>query len=349
MRFFLVILYGICAIPLLADDVLDQELAWTWLYEKRFLAEEQEKNKEKTELQFSKYELPAFSQLVFSWNSFRSCEGYFSFWAQARDAQTKSWGTWHKMAEWGAGVQRSYLSRDCSKTSYHHVRLEMKTGHTGDAFRIRIVAHNSADLSLMKAIAVSSSDFTKFKQESLQELDNLATSIYLKDVPKQSQMALMHEDNTKMCSPTSCSMLIGYLTDMKINPIDFAQNSYDGGLEAYGSWPFNTAHAFELCGGAIFFAAARLSSFRALYKKLQAGIPVVVSVRGEIDGAPKAYNNGHLLIVVGWNARKKHVICHDPAFADDEQTVRQYPVEDFLRAWERSHRLAYLADPIQFL
>ena len=81
--------------------------------------------------------------------------------------------------------------------------------------------------------------------------------------------------------------------------------------------------------------------------QLAQGIPVTVSVRGTLDGAPKAYDNGHLLVIVGWNAKKKAVICHDPAFDNHQYVLKQYPVQSFIRAWENSRRLAYWVDPVR--
>lgn len=140
-------------------------------------------------------------------------------------------------------------------------------------------------------------------------------------------------------------MLLGYLLGQEIDPLEFAEHSFDTGLDAYGSWPFNMAHAFERSGGEVYFAAARLNSFAGLYQRLKQGIPVVVSVRGYLAGAPKIYSHGHLLMVVGFDSERQRVICHDPAFPSDEKIFTSYPLKGFLMAWERSHRLAYLAEP----
>jgi len=38
------------------------------------------------------------------------------------------------------------------------------------------------------------------------------------------------------------------------------------------------------------------------------------------------------------------VLCHDPACESDKDVFKRYPLQDFLRAWETSHRLAYVAE-----
>jgi len=231
-------------------------------------------------------------------------------------------------------------------TKYLYVRLETNRSTLSDAFRIKIVSHEGANLGLVKSFSVCLSDFKKFRSESIGEMVLRLPSVYIKNVPKLSQFMIEHERNRGMCSPTSMTMLVEYLTNQKIDPMDFAEMAFDRGLNAYGSWPFNMAHAFERSSGSYWFAMERLHSFKSLYKHLLTGIPVVVSVRGKIKGAAKDYNSGHLLVVVGWDVRNKRVICHDPAFATENETVRGYSIEDFLAAWERSHRLAYIARPV---
>ena len=91
-----------------------------------------------------------------------------------------------------------------------------------------------------------------------------------------------------------------------------------------------------------------MNGFDQLHKKLMVGVPVVVSVRGKLEGGQKDYNSGHLLVVVGWDAKRKSVICHDPAFYSNKKTLVRYKLKSFLRAWERSHRLAYIAESLAF-
>jgi hypothetical protein len=141
-------------------------------------------------------------------------------------------------------------------------------------------------------------------------------------------------------------MLTGFFSKKHVDPLDFGQKAFDSGLDTYGNWPFNVAHCFELCGGGHFFSVARLPSFRHLYKFLRQKKPVAVSVRGKLKGAPKIYDKGHLLLVVGWDAKKRQVICHDPAMQKNKKVVKKYDIESFLSAWERSRRLAYIAEPI---
>jgi hypothetical protein len=330
---------------------------WTKLYKKKLSHEFSHEAIREHELGkyllWSESKTILFNQLVFSWNSKRPGSGYFTFEVQARDTETKKWYKWHEAAHWGNGIQRTLYDnakQDSVKTStsYVYVRLELPKNHLADAFRIRVKTKNGAELGLIKQLAVSLSNFSLFSPE-------LAENYYTRDyrsitihaVPVYCQMILDDLRADSMCSPTSLAMLVAYFLQKDIDPLNFAYKVYDPGLDAYGNWLLNIAHAYEVTGSRAYFSVARLASFAQLYQLLAKKIPVVVSVRGALLGAPKpSYDSGHLLIVVGYDSRTRSVLCHDPAAPDKSSVVRSYNLENFLGAWERSHRLAYCAEPV---
>jgi hypothetical protein len=320
---------------------------WTWLQQMDCNEIVRTMNRGKKILLFEKDKTEHFTQLVFSWNIMRPEEGYFSFYVQVRDAASRRWGTWHHMADWGADVQKTYLSKSDGVSSFVHVRLEMNDKKVADAFRIKIVPHKKASLSLVHSIAVALSDFNSFKPENL--VNSELQSIHIKGLPTIAQFALEHEDNSRICSPVSCTMLVQYLTGNYRDPLEFAAKSFDAGLGVYGSWPCNTAHAFEECNGSMHFMVRRMNSFADLHEQLMKGMPVVVSVRGNLPGALKSFPHGHLLVVVGWDNETRHVLCHDPAAESNEHVCKRYPMVDFLRAWECSHRLSYIAESVELI
>lgn len=318
---------------------------WSWTYRK-IIQPHELKTSKNNEFVFSKLNVPAFSQLIFSWNALRPNTGYFSFAVQVRDAQTKRWGKWHHMIDWGTAAQKSYLSASDGHSKYVHVRLETEGEKKADAFRIKIIGQEGVDIALVKLIAVATADYAQFKPESVETLASLP-SVFVRGVPKVSQFKVDHPESRRLCSPTSCSMVTSFLRGEHSDPVEFADNVFDHGLEIFGSWPFNMAFAFEQCLGNNWFFTTRLNGFSDIHRQLMQGIPVAVSIRGSLEGAPKAYEDGHLLVVVGWDAEKKSVICHDPAFDNHHQVLKYYPIKSFIRAWECSRRLAYWVDPVR--
>jgi hypothetical protein len=310
---------------------------WVWHYQ----ADLQRTSPTKKEQTVVRVGIPPFNQFLFCWNALRPSVGYFSFQIKTRDAATQRWGRWHTMAAWGNNMQQSYLSDSDGMSKYVHVRLEMEPPHRADAFAIKVTAHDGANLALIKRLFGTAIDYDRFKPEAAGTL--CLPSCTIDGVPQLAQLSINHTQCTQMCSPTSSTMLAGYLTGKQYDPLEFALKSYDHGLQAYGSWPFNVAHAFDACSGAWYYFNTRLNSFRELHAYLQRSLPVVVSVRGYLPGALKPFNNGHLLLVVGYDADKHAVVCHDPAAYEHADVVKKYPLEDFIRAWERSRRLAYVA------
>lgn len=322
---------------------------WSWLYRKQFVNNQMHRkfNKKQAELLFAKENVPLFSQLLFSWNALRPDDGHFSFYVQVRNAQTKKWGAWHHMADWGDQIQRSYITKSDGVARYVYVRLETGPSVLADAFRVKIAGSHNINMALIKECVVSVANYYQFKPERVDKHITQLSSVHIDGVPKISQRLIDHKDKDRVCSPTSCTMLTRFLTKQSFDPMEFASNAYDTGLEAYGSWPFNMAHAFEQADARAAFFTTRLNSFATLHQQLKRGMPTIVSVRGRLPGATSGYKHGHLLVVVGWDAKKQEVLCHDPGFYTVEQTFKAYPIKDFLRAWESSRRLVYWIDPIE--
>ncbi len=319
---------------------------WSWVYRKNYSQVKSPANRNKfrnkLSLTLTKTGVPAFTQLICSWNAQRPQRGSFTFWASVRDGNTGQWDDWHKLAEWGAVGQRTFRSNARFGSHHEYVRLEVPPGFEADAFRVQVKAHDGADLLLVKAIVVNVIDFRNFEAEYVDIMQ--FPSVSISDVPAQSQMILEHERARHLCYPTAFSMASGYLCGETVDPLEFAQGSYDENFDIFGGWALNAARAFEVCGGRAYVYPVRLSSFAGIYRQLLKGMPVPVSVRGTLQGSATPYAGGHLLLVVGWDQGRQHVLVHDPAFDSPEEVVTSYPLHDFLAAWERSRRLAYLID-----
>jgi len=323
----------------------DEGSVWTRSYRKVFSTQEQHQYDGQSQCTFERSQVMPFSQLIFSWNAVRPSHGSLVFFAQVRDKESLQWGPWHKMMSWGS-TQKSYedKKRTGILSSYHFVRLEVANDFLADAFRIRIEREGGARLSLLRSFVVSVTNLTAFVPEKTSDLRDLP-SVMIKGVPTVSQFMLDHSQADRLCSPTSCSMVVSFLGKKTVSPILFADSVYDEGLGVYGSWPFNTAQIYEALQEKVSASVVRMDSFKQVHTQLSKGVPVVVSVRGFLRGAPKSYDNGHLLVVVGWDAQRREVVCNDPAHATTAEVHTQYTLSDFLTAWERSRRLVYLIEP----
>jgi hypothetical protein len=115
---------------------------------------------------------------------------------------------------------------------------------------------------------------------------------------------------------------------------------HDDEWDIYGNWILNTAQGYQETGGAFRPHVRRLNGFPAVHRYLSEGLPVVVSVRGPLEGAPHPYASGHLICVIGYE--KGRVYCIDSGFPDDASTWTSYAMSDFLTAWSRRGYIAYV-------
>lgn len=286
-----------------------------------------------------KKEVKPFRQLLVYWNGTIPKNGHWQISAKVRDAKSKKWSKNILMLDWGKNRNFSYSNTKDLFAKNCHVRLE--TDNLADMYDIEFKAINST-LNGLTLIGATTSDFKKFKEEN--KIDYKENKSVLLDVPQISQLQVKHEDAHRICSPTSLTMVINYLTRKNLNPLNTAMNVYDPKLDAYGSWQYNIAYASHLIGDKYTIHLVRLNSFADILKSLYQNNPVIVSIRGNLTGALKDFPNGHLLVIVGYNSKTNKVICNDPAAESNKNVRKEYDLKEFIKAWEKSFRLAYYID-----
>jgi hypothetical protein len=278
-----------------------------------------------------------FDELILSWNSIRPFEGKYLFYVRVK---IDSWSPWLLYATWGSDGQSGFFkaTQDAPVRVYQDV-LSVRGGEKATGFQIKIVAQDNALLNNIQSLHVyTNSDET----EKSQSKSSYLLPVYLQ-VPGLSQMALNHKRSTALCSPTATAAVSRYLANnYNIDPVVFAQNSWDSGFDIFGNWVFNVAEASIQLGPQWDCWVDRLSGFDDIYEKLQEGTPVIVSVKGPLPGSAQPYSKGHLIAVIGYDPKEQKVICMDPAFSSDDQTHVCYALSDFIQAWNRRKRLAYI-------
>lgn len=305
-----------------------------------------------------------FSELILSWNASRPKKGHFSFWMNVKN---HTWSGWKKLATWGVNEQKTFSSTKNRYVHTKHVRVEMQRKQTGCAYQVKVVAHKGAELRRIKALFVNASNWNHF-QKTKPPLSLPSTLI--KAIPKQSQWWVKHKRKKDLCSPTSISMISRYFAGKKKlstrfkkltdETKSFANKVYDQSLNIFGNWLFNTAQAFNTTQGNVLYRVERLNNFESLYKYLVHKIPIAVSIWGNLKGHKKIensecawpYKNGHFIVVAGWNQAQRTVTCIDPAFSNTDGPkgiVRNYRINDFIRAWGRSKNLSYVPIPKKHL
>ncbi|MDP1880250.1 MAG: C39 family peptidase [Parachlamydiaceae bacterium] len=280
--------------------------------------------------------LDPFNELILTWNATRPIDGKLNFYVSIK---TNDWSPWLLYASWGSDGQSSFQNQ-CLETSVklYQDAIEV-TKDKATAFQIKITSEGSASINNIHSLHVY---INGDKDSEIQELTQNFSSIYIK-IPGLSQMTLDHARHKHLCSPTSTTAVTRYFSNNHtIDPVDFAQNAWDSGFDIYGNWVFNVVQASTILGKEWNCWVERLNGFNHLYTHLSSGNPVVVSIRGPLPGSAQAYSQGHLLVVVGYDPLHKQVICMDPAFPSDEETNVSYELNDFIEAWNRRGKIAYI-------
>jgi hypothetical protein len=171
------------------------------------------------------------------------------------------------------------------------------------------------------------------------------------DVPTYSQMT--HSGHYPQwggggeawCSPTSTAMVLGYY-GLQPGPFSHiatghgdpqvdhtARLVYDHSYDGTGNWAFNTAYASTLTSGDAY--VTRLGDLREAETFIAAGVPLIASVafgRNQLAGAPIQSSNGHLLVIVGFEA-DGDVVVNDPAGATNGAVRRVYDRDELEDIW----------------
>ncbi len=281
--------------------------------------------------------LTPFDEMMLSWNAKRPLNGQYIF--QVSVKVDDKWSEWMPYASWGSDGQAGFLGEAKgfpAKVYQDAILVFDEKKATG--FQIKVICEGRASLDDVYGLHVYTNSDVKeaSSQAALKELVSL-------DVGGLSQMVLDHPRHKSLCSPTSTTAVLRYLLKSSdINPIDFAQNSWDARFDIYGNWVFNVVHASSLLGPKWDCWVERLCGFSEIHQRLQKGSPVVVSVRGPLEGGAQAYAKGHLLVVTGYDPVDKKVLCMDPAFESDDKTKVAYPLSNFMEAWGRRGNIAYI-------
>lgn len=166
-------------------------------------------------------------------------------------------------------------------------------------------------------------------------------------VPTCSQMVYPDGGNV-WCSPTSVAMLLAYWRGggtceqcVRAAVAGVFDWSYDG----HGNWPFNMAYAARQGMEAY---VLRFSSMRQAESWVAAGVPLVLSYawpKGGLAGAPIPSSDGHLVVLVGFDAAGNPVI-NDPAAPSDDTVQRVYDRAELETLWlAHSGGAAYVLYP----
>jgi len=165
--------------------------------------------------------------------------------------------------------------------------------------------------------------------------------------PARSQRLAAPALAPRVCSPTSVTMLLdgfavsGAGSDALWQSV--IEDCFDPGTNLYGVWPraLRAAARRGVTG-----AVEAFSDWHTVTTLLDAGLPVVLSVRFDADalpGSPQRASGGHLLVLYG--IEDDAALVMDPAAESLDSVARRYPLRALADAWLRHRGAAYMLLP----
>jgi hypothetical protein len=292
-----------------------------------------------------------FFEAIPSWNADTPPGTWIEVQLRARVGER--WTRWYNLGVWAADastIQRHSVSgqadADGSVATDTLVLSGSQPGATALQLRLRLFSEAPDVSPGVRSAAVA---FSMPKGQARRpEPTHPRLWDRILDVPACSQM-VYRDGGSVWCSPTSVSMVLGYWQggDSACEPRVRAAVAgvYDWVYKGHGNWPFNTAYAATQGMEAY---VARFSRLTEVEEWVATGVPVIASLSwgiGGLAGAPAPASDGHLVVVVGFDAHGNPVV-NDPAGPRNDGVQRTYNRAQFEGRWlEGSGGTVYLIYP----
>lgn len=292
-----------------------------------------------------------YKEAIASWNASTPAGSWVEI--QLRAGYGTRWSKWYVLGIWAS---------DYSTIRRHSVRLQgdpdgfvavdtfvsSSKKQTTNKFQLKLRLFSADGASIPSVRNASVAYSTELSKSANVSAGNPALWNTLLNVPECSQM--VYPDGGEVwCSPTSTSMVLGYWNG-DTGPCEprvraAVEGVFDWIYDGHGNWPFNTAYAAtQGYEGYV----ARFTSLARAEEFVAAGVPVIMSIawdKGDLTGADIDSTNGHLLVLVGFDAAGNPII-NDPASPANETVQRTYLRSEFEPLWlQASGGTVYLMYP----
>lgn len=279
-----------------------------------------------------------YKDAIASWNASTPPGSWLE--VQFRAQYGTRWSKWYVLGIWAADtatVARHSVSAQGDPDGFIATDTFVSSAKkaTTNKFQLKVRLFSADGISTPSVHNVSTAYSVAAPKSASVSAGNPALWNTLINVPECSQM--VYPDGGEVwCSPTSTSMVLAYL-DQYVGPCEprvraAVEGVYDWIYDGHGNWPFNTAYAAtQGYEGYV----ARFTSLEKAEEYVAAGIPVIMSIawgKGDLTGADIESTNGHLLVVVGFDAAGNPIV-NDPASPNDSSVQKTYLRSEFEPLW----------------
>jgi Peptidase_C39 like family len=292
-----------------------------------------------------------FDELVASWNAETPAGTWIRIEMQASSpgrAPTK----WYTMGIWASGdadIHRTSVGGQGDTDGFiaidTFIRDKKAAPLTAYQLRVDLYRASGAATPAVRMVGAMTSAATAYSIPSPfggRAFDNVVPT-YSQEIHR-GEFPEFDGGGEAWCSPTSTAMILAYWgvgpsrADLKTFPgpgytdpqVDYAARYvYDWHYQGAGNWPDNAAYAARFGLNAF---VTRLRSLSEAELFINAGIPLVASIQGNLPGFFFKKTNGHLLVIRGFT-KDGDVIANDPAVPTDAEVTKVYGRADFENVW----------------
>jgi hypothetical protein len=290
-----------------------------------------------------------YTEAIASWNASTPAGSWVEI--QFRARYGTRWSKWYILGIWASDystIERHSVRSQGDSDGFVAVDTFVSSNkkETTSTFQLKVRLF-SEDGTVTPIVRNTSVAYSTEAPKRAVVSPNTSTPTVL-NVPKCSQM--VYPDGGEVwCSPTSTSMVLAYL-DGYVGPCEprvraAVDGVFDWIYDGHGNWPFNTAYA---AAQGYEGYVARFTSLAKAEEFVAAGVPVVMSIawgKGDLTGADIDSTNGHLLVLVGFDANGNPIV-NDPASPSDATVQHTYLRSEFEPLWlQASGGTVYLIYP----
>jgi hypothetical protein len=295
-----------------------------------------------------------YKEAIASWNASTPAGSWVE--VQFRAQYGTRWSKWYVLGIWAADdstIQRHSVQSQGDSDGFVAVDTFVSSAKKATTnklqLKLRLFSEDGVVIPTVRNASVAYSTSPP-KNAVIPPNDNPRWNTRL-EVPECSQM--VYPDGGEVwCSPTSTSMVLGYWSGGGEDPLACetrvraaVAGVYDWVYDGHGNWPFNTAYA---AAQGYEGYVARFTSFAKAEEFVAAGVPVIISFawdKNDLTGAAIPSSNGHLAVIVGFDAGGNPII-NDPAAAMDADVERTYQRSELEQLWlQASGGTVYLIYP----
>jgi hypothetical protein len=292
-----------------------------------------------------------FDELVASWNAETPAGTWIKVEVQARGGGRET--KFYTMMTWASGDTDIHRASTAGqKDADGDVSIDTFRRASGaarlDAYRLRVTLYQRGGAAATPSVRLLAAMVSApFEHRIASEFDGKPIQLQVPTLSQEEHAGEFPEydgGGEAWCSPTSTAMVLGFHgAEPSSNEVlafpgpnydephvaYAARYTYDWNYKGAGNWSANVAYAsrFGLDG-----FVTRLRSLNEAQLFLNASIPLVASINGELPGFLFGKTNGHLLVIRGVDPNGD-VITNDPAATTNDQVRKIYGRADFERVW----------------